>query len=75
MSPEGIKRAIAAYKRGYEENRRTEQAKADHMALVEATQGSGGTVRFRASSVDVCGLPDTGHFREDTVGSISHFLC
>lgn len=35
--PEGIKRAIAAYKRGYEENRRTEQAKADRMALVEAT--------------------------------------
>ena len=37
MSPEGIKRAIAAYKRGYEENRRTEQAKADRIALVEAT--------------------------------------
>ena len=35
--PEGIKRAIAADKREREEPRRTEQAKADRMALVEAT--------------------------------------
>lgn len=35
--PEDIKRAIAAYKREREETRRTEQAKADRMALVEAT--------------------------------------
>lgn len=71
MSPEGIKRAIAADKREREETRRTEQAKADRMALAGG-HGKAQAERYGSalllSMFAACLTPDLSG--EDAVGII-----
>ncbi|MFQ9867270.1 MAG: DUF1351 domain-containing protein [Bilophila wadsworthia] len=69
---EDIKRS-SPHTGGVRRNRRMEQASRPHRA--GGGHGELSTTRFRASPVEVCGLPDAGHFRGGRRGHHQAGIC